>query len=126
MTKSIKGQLSQDDIHYLNSMNANLLSRMFETEVTNICDLPVVNGKVYVDRPAYDDTIMITESERKMAAEAIAYSTLNQAAAQLKQSTGNLIKLYVVGFTDVQIENSGANYHMVMNKVTPNVYRILD
>jgi hypothetical protein len=124
--KSVKGQLSQDDIHMLCDWNSNMLSQMFDTEVSNICDLPVINGSIKVERPAQGDVITITEAERDMVVKAIAYSTLNQAAFEVKRKTGNLIRLYVMGFSDTQIENSGANYHAILNKITPNAYRIIN
>jgi hypothetical protein len=124
--KSVKGQLSQDDIHMLCGWNSNMLSQMFDTEVSNICDLPVTNGSIKVERPAYRDVITITEAERDMVVKAIAYSTLNQAATEVYLKTGNLIKLYVMGFSDAQIQNSDANYHAILNKFTPNAYRIID
>lgn len=126
MAKSLKGQLSQDDIHTLNDWNANLLSRMFDTEVANVCSLPVVDGKVTVKRPAYNDEVVITEAEREVVAKAIAYSTLNQAAFQVKTKRGDLAPLYAMGFSDAQIENSGANYSAITKSASTKVFRILN
>lgn len=123
---TVKGKLSAQDIRYLCEINSNHLSMMFEQEVKNILDLPVVDGKIVVDRPAYNDQVTISEQERDICVQLIAYSTLNQMAAQVMHQSGNLFKLYILGFTDQQINHSQENYGKLLHKASGQVHRILD
>lgn len=120
------GQLSVDDIHYLNSINSDMLSAMFGTDVANIASLPVVAGRVSVFIPASNRTVSITESQRDDVAAAIAYSTLNQMAAECMHRDGSLIRLFSQGFSNDQVQASGNNYHSVLRRATPDMYSILN
>ena len=125
-SKPVAGQLTADDIFYLNDINSNTLSQMFGEDVENILSLPVINGSVYVYIPASRRTVKISEQERNDVAAAIAYSTLNQIAVQYQTSDGNLIRVYALGFSNEQIANSGDNYGAIVTKCTPNMYSILN
>ena len=123
---TIKGRLTADDIYHLNSISADMLSDMFEEPVDNIVNLPAHNGKVAVHIPASRRTVVITTEQRDQVALAIAYSTLNNMAAQYQMRFGNLIRLYALGFSDQQIQNSGANYHAILSRCTADMYSILN
>lgn len=124
--KSVAGQLTADDIFFLNNISSNTLSQMFGEEVANILTLPVVNGKVSVYIPASRRTVIISKQERDVVAAAIAYSTLNQMACQYQHRDGNLIRVFALGFSDAQVKNSGNNYRTILSKVTRDMYSILD